>query len=261
MPFEVTGGLLKIVGGEGGGAVDARLDAGNCPVCPADGLHTVSFSVRGHDGGSRFWELHVRDDGDFDLAAWRGMASSLEAGTDGLWVPSGDFTGGSEFDEVKALINTQDVDVSGVPANSTRFLLNGVVMATVAHSVGVGDAVSYVEIQRSDNDTSGDADAVVEIDDLVVSKCQGQCNDPFADAEGSAGIGFGLGDGDSDQKDFAVFQLCISGSGNPFPLVPDYCACFDRGVDAPAGDGDIDGFDFDAFAACASGADVPAVCP
>ncbi len=76
------------------------------------------------------------------------------------------------------------------------------------------------------------------------------CNDPFADADA---------DGDVDGVDFALFQLCSSGSGNAYPTGAgfEYCQCFDRdGVDGP--DGDVDQGDFAAFAGCSSGPDVPA---
>ncbi|MGQ9650170.1 MAG: IPT/TIG domain-containing protein [Phycisphaerae bacterium] len=71
------------------------------------------------------------------------------------------------------------------------------------------------------------------------------CNDPFADVDG---------DGDVDQTDFAVFQLCYTGSGQgPVPTTPHYCKCLD--VDGAGGqpDDDIDQGDFNKFEACASG--------
>lgn len=71
------------------------------------------------------------------------------------------------------------------------------------------------------------------------------CNDPFADADA---------DGDVDQTDFAVFQLCYTGSGQgPVPTTPEYCKCLD--VDGAGGqpDNDIDQGDFNKFEACASG--------
>jgi hypothetical protein len=76
------------------------------------------------------------------------------------------------------------------------------------------------------------------------------CNDPFADVDL---------DGDVDHLDFALYQLCISGNGNPFPTGAgfDYCQCFDReGASGP--DGDVDQGDFPFFDACYSGPNVPA---
>ncbi|UCD28926.1 MAG: hypothetical protein JSV03_00120, partial [Planctomycetota bacterium] len=81
--------------------------------------------------------------------------------------------------------------------------------------------------------------------------CPSQCNDPSMDGDC---------DGDVDQDDFAIFQTCYSGNGNPHPSDPDNCRCFDRGSDAPDGDGDIDSFDFDAFQGCSNGPNVPADC-
>jgi hypothetical protein len=76
------------------------------------------------------------------------------------------------------------------------------------------------------------------------------CSDPFADADE---------DGDVDQVDFSLFQLCISGNGNPYPTGTgfEFCQCADR--EGPSGpDGDVDQGDFTFFDACYSGPDVPA---
>ncbi len=75
------------------------------------------------------------------------------------------------------------------------------------------------------------------------------CPSPFADADS---------DGDVDGLDFALFQLCISGNGNPYPVGAgfEFCACFDR--EGPSGpDGDVDQGDFAAFSNCYSGPEVP----
>jgi len=67
------------------------------------------------------------------------------------------------------------------------------------------------------------------------------CPDPFADADE---------DGDVDQDDFALFQLCYTGTGGG---VPDNCDCFNRD-----GDDDVDSTDYGKFENCASGPAVPA---
>jgi len=69
------------------------------------------------------------------------------------------------------------------------------------------------------------------------------CHEPFADADE---------DGDVDQNDFAIFQLCFTGTGGVIPSVPNYCGCFDRD-----GDTDIDSADFVAFQDCATGPNIP----
>lgn len=69
--------------------------------------------------------------------------------------------------------------------------------------------------------------------------CKG--NDPFADADG---------DGDVDQADFAVVQLCFTGSNVTMAIG---CGMFDRDFDR-----DIDQSDMNAFELCASGPGVPA---
>jgi hypothetical protein len=86
--------------------------------------------------------------------------------------------------------------------------------------------------------------------------CPSSCNRPFADTDG---------DGDVDQADFAVFQLCYTGSGVGAPAIPsnpEYCACLDHADDdsnpatPPSSDGDIDSFDLSAFESCASGPNI-----
>ncbi len=70
-------------------------------------------------------------------------------------------------------------------------------------------------------------------------------------------------DGDVDLNDFAVFQLCYTGSDlGPIPATPEYCACMDRGDnnpfdDQPDFDGDIDAADLTAFTNCYTGPDIP----
>lgn len=74
------------------------------------------------------------------------------------------------------------------------------------------------------------------------------CNNPRADFDG---------DGDVDQNDFALFQRCITGPGDPFTFNEDFdganCQCADIN-----GDKDVDADDYDAFFACVSGPNIPA---
>jgi hypothetical protein len=76
------------------------------------------------------------------------------------------------------------------------------------------------------------------------------CHDSWADVDQ---------DGDVDHDDFAVFQLCYTGSGNPVSTDPHYyCPCLDQDA---VPDDDIDAADFDKFQNCASGPNVPAAVP
>ncbi|UCD27616.1 MAG: hypothetical protein JSV03_10930 [Planctomycetota bacterium] len=80
--------------------------------------------------------------------------------------------------------------------------------------------------------------------------CTPACNDPFADHDE---------DGDVDQDDFAEFQLCYTGDGDPGGIFdPDNCKCFDK--EPSGGDDDVDENDFNPFQNCAatSGPKVPA---
>ncbi len=70
------------------------------------------------------------------------------------------------------------------------------------------------------------------------------CPKPFADADG---------DLDVDQRDFAVFQLCL---GETAPFASSVCECFNRD-DTGASQDLIDGMDFAEFKACTTGPDVP----
>ena len=65
------------------------------------------------------------------------------------------------------------------------------------------------------------------------------CHTPYADSDG---------DGDVDQIDFAVFQLCYTGSGGG---VPTGCKCWNRDQD-----NDVDAADFTAFNHCWTGPNV-----
>ena len=251
-PIMISSNVLQITGG---GATSPTITVGhdtidNCPLCPDDGIHRVTFKIRGHIGGSRFWAIHVIDGSGNDLAAWRGTASQVDYGVAGFWIPFAmTLTGGSTFDVIEARINPHTVAVEGIPAETTAFYFNDDLVGTLDHTPA-GDRVRGIQVVRVANDTSGDDDPVVEIDDLVVSRCSSSCNDPAADADA---------DGDVDQVDFSVFQLCYTGpGGGPIPSDPVYCRCFDRGADAPSGDDDIDPFDLDAFEVCASGPGIAA---
>lgn len=75
------------------------------------------------------------------------------------------------------------------------------------------------------------------------------CLNPRADADG---------DEDVDQTDFAYFQACLTGPGDPFqaanPLfAAQVCQCYDFD-----GDQDVDSNDFEVFLNCASGPGIPA---
>lgn len=65
------------------------------------------------------------------------------------------------------------------------------------------------------------------------------------------------GDGDVDQTDFAVFQRCWTGPGDPFTSNDGFdganCQCVDTD-----GDKDVDTDDFDMFQNCAAGPQMPA---
>ncbi len=261
-PIEVNSGVLRITGNKlspAAGQVNVtaqhrRID--NCPVCEGtDGLVRVTMKIRGHSGSSALWEVHFTPLGGTDLAAWTGTAGSVQprAEAEGEGTLS-DLTGG--WDTLEARINVHDYDAQGVPARSTEFYFNGVLTDTIVHTwpptppdVYNEPRVRYIKVVRVGNDTTADADPMIEIDDVVLSRCERLCNTPFADTDA---------DGDVDQADFAVLQRCFTAGATPIPADPAYCVCFDKGADNPAGDNDIDNFDFEVFENCASGSGVPA---
>ena len=120
---------------------------------------------------------------------------------------------------------------------------------TLDYSGEVSEDIAVVFDIAAVGGGTGHPVASVTLDDVQLLGIT-SCSDPFADADD---------DGDVDQDDFAVFQLCYSDDGNPFPTDPEYCSCFNRPEgDPPQGDVDIDQTDAAAFEACASGPQVPA---
>ena len=75
------------------------------------------------------------------------------------------------------------------------------------------------------------------------------CNDPAQDVDG---------DGDVDVNDFAKFQVCFNGPGQPWAGDPKDCTCFDQDDD-----GDVDVSDFAVFQVCFNGPGnpPPPACP
>jgi hypothetical protein len=252
-PVEVVGGLVRVHGAPAPGTVEATHQSiDNCPLCPTSppyGLISVTAKVKGtiDGGGSRFWYLQFTPlNGDNPLVNWRGGATFVEAETSSGWV-AGSLNDGAVH-ELKAILNLNGVDVQGVPYQAVQYFFDGALLGT-AYDIGTIDSrIRFIRIRRDGNATA-DANPVVEIDDVSISRCESLCHKPFADVDG---------DGDVDQADFAVLQQCFSGPGGPIPADPTYCACLDKGSDAPAGDGDIDSYDVAAFESCASGPNVPA---
>ncbi len=81
-------------------------------------------------------------------------------------------------------------------------------------------------------------------DGLTVLFEESECGDLFADTDK---------DEDVDQADFALWQLCYTGSQTGVPAVPSYCICFDRNEDDR-----IDQTDLTEFINCATGPSIPA---
>lgn len=95
-------------------------------------------------------------------------------------------------------------------------------------------------------------------DPICASHPDCECNVPFADAVGPAGIGKGFGSGTVDMDDFAIFQTCYTGPGGVIPASAIYCECFDRPEPGfPKGNDMIDSTDLAAFLACVTGPAIP----
>jgi hypothetical protein len=224
-------------------------------------LQIVSVKVRGHTGGSRFWELHFLDSLGNDLAAWRGTAGSVEAYVRGFALPvSGlltPLTGGGQFDTLEATINTNDTAINGLAANTTLFTLiyaSGTrnVLGTISHGSALAPPVQNVRFSRLVNNVSGDSDPVIDFDDLIVQKCTAQCQDPVFDVRNIDNEA--VADGMVDSHDLRAFEACATGPGIAISaelLTPEQlfeCKCMDVNRDNA-----IDQIDFAAFDRCYSG--------
>ena len=115
----------------------------------------------------------------------------------------------------------------------------------------IGDGTGPADTQYGEPDPWG----VAIVDDVELFTFS-VCNSPYADTDT---------DGDVDQDDFAVLQICYTGTGiGSVPEEPAYCRCMDRPgwnsqfQEPIPPDGDIDEGDIAAFESCASGPGVPA---
>ncbi len=128
------------------------------------------------------------------------------------------------------------------------------IASTTAYTCGSGCSTynwTYAEVVGG---TPGDVMTVIwemtDASDSSATHADGltfepACHDPFADADV---------DSDVDQADFAILQLCVTGTDNPpIPGNPSYCMCFNRDFD-----NDVDPTDVHLFEACSSGPAVPA---
>jgi len=170
-----------------------------------------------------------------ELRAWQ----TLKVMTGRTYRFAGWFAGGGTNTVTIKLVDGSDP--TATPLASTTVSSPGEASTTWKYSSVQANAASDIltvvwELTGAADDSATHADGFT---------FETPCNDPFADADA---------DGDVDQTDFAVFQLCYTGSGQgPVPTTPEYCKCLD--VDGAGGqpDNDIDQGDFNKFEACASG--------
>ena len=154
---------------------------------------------------------------------------------------------------------TKDEVLTGVEITGAGFAAGAAVKLTRAgESDIVATSVNVLDENRltCDLDLTGAATGKW---DVVVTTCaagtlvegfevMAACASPRQDADG---------DGDVDVNDFATFQACFNGAGNPWPtgLPPEAarkCACLDSDQDL-----DVDVNDFATFQACFNGAGNP----
>lgn len=164
-----------------------------------------------------------------------------------------------------------DWTVNGVLCVDEAPLPDGAAALLINEDDNLGGQVNYIDLDNAsisteitcieicDNELDDDGDSLIDCADPdcdIIPPCA--CPDPFADADR---------DGDVDQADFALFQVCFTGEGDPNEMFDRAaCDCFDRedtdgnGQFRPSidGDDDIDWADLEAFEACASGAGIPA---
>jgi hypothetical protein len=174
------------------------------------------------------------------LRAWQTV--DVAPGT--MYEFSGEFNAGPEV-VVTLRILSGDETGTELASSPVTLVANewvpGAVQA-IAPSSGVMTVVWEMVVSGTAPNVGGHADGF---------QLASRCNSPFADADG---------DGDVDQADFAIFQVCFTGSTGPIPATPAYCECFDRPEgDPPLPDLDIDQSDLARFEACASGPGIPAI--
>ncbi len=253
----LSDGVLRLsgyaVGTANGPQITAVHQTAGCGCDPGE-LQTVSVKVRGHEGGSRYWELHFLDNAGLDLAAWRGTAGSVEAYMNGSLPASGSLTpltGGGQFDTLEATINSNDATVNGIEPYSTRFTVispGGArnVLGSLSH--GAANApVQSARFNRLVNNVAGDPDPVIDFDDLIVQKCAEQCRNPVFDVRDPAYPGQAVADGKVSSQDLMAFEACATGPGMAAELSFE-CKCMDLNNDDA-----IDQIDFAAFQRCYSG--------
>lgn len=105
-----------------------------------------------------------------------------------------------------------------------------------------------------DNEVDDDFDGLTDCEDedcQIPGVCPGCFHDPVFDVDD---------DGDVDGRDFAVFQTCITGTGDPggqFSSLSEDCRCMDVSGTGDVPDETIDQQDYAVFEACASGPGIP----
>lgn len=278
-PIQVVGGLVKITGTVLPVSIDAQhLTFIKDPSCSdtdpntagrqSDALVSIKLKVRGHIGTQDLWELDatpVSTTGAI-FAGWFGSAGSArpftkDSGTTYSYGSNQALTGGGVWDQLEAKINFNTNTVDGIPGNNTRFYFNGTAVATlsgVTNDAYVRNVILKQTKPPSNQDYSGDADPVIELDDLVVSHCVLGCHDPVFDVRDSSNAP--TPNDLIDEHDLQVFEFCTGTStgvshGHSPTLIPNpnlgilECNCMDVNHDQK-----IDISDFAVFQRCYTGA-------
>lgn len=235
-PNEAPHVVLGLPTGWSTDAPSGLVRDGNSPLPPNNGSACIVSTNGGHYGSMsyggggtmRAWQTVAVNPG--VRYAFSGEFNAIPTATVTLRMLNGDENGAEIASAPVALVSN-----AWAPGS----------VEGIAPTSGVMTVVWELMVTGTLPDVGGHADGF---------QLTSTCNDPFADADG---------DTDVDQADFAVFQICFTGTEtianrktNP-PPYPEYCTCFDRALSDPAV---IDQADLNAFEACASGPGVPATC-
>lgn len=239
----------------GGDNGEVYLDF-HMPVPPGEYAYEISFHAQiNWDAPSQPWgaglEFYIGDAACMEygsqlphqapLGPWIGQSWSTTGSQDGTWLQSEVLWNGSDDWDYGTRPPIPDIN-----GQWQRFVcLSSVKDGSDSVVVTSQDETSEIIFRVVMRDKSALSQSMAfALDDLVIA-LRSFCPIPFADADM---------DSDVDQMDFAVWQRCATGDGDPAGAFdPEACACFDRD-----GDTDIDIADLNAFRVCISGPDVPA---
>jgi hypothetical protein len=196
------------------------------------------------------YTISFQDSANLNLATWNGFATTAR-GRIGLVVTDQVTLSKTSFDDLEVLINTSETDmINGLPPNTCKYLHNGVAIGGTnpfSHAVGAGNAISRIVISREAN--GGTVNEFITVDDIRITRCTQQCQDPVFDVRDTSNAV--VADGKITTHDFNAFAACSTKAdigAAVFDALSFECRCMDAD-----GDLDVDVDDFGKFQRCFTG--------